>query len=72
MLETVFNSIFQSIDLTKLNQHKEMSYDSTEVTVRTLDHFLKNVINTIFNFSDVTAYYRAVTQQKHLSEKLAL
>ena len=62
MLEIVFDLIFQSVDLTKLNQHKEMSYDFTEVTVRALNHFLTDVINVIFNSSNAAVYYRAVAQ----------
>ena len=72
MLETVLNLTFQSVDLTKLNQHKKVLYNPAEVTVRVLNHFLTDVIDIIFNFLNITAYYKAVTQQKHFLKKLVL
>ena len=72
MLETVFDLIFQSVDLTKLNQHKEVSYDFAEVTARILNHFLTDAVNIIFNFLNAAAYYKAIAQQKYFSEKFTL
>ena len=60
MAGAVINLIFQIVDPTKSNQHKKVSYNSAEVTVRVLNHFLTDIINIIFNFTDAAVYYRAV------------
>ena len=62
MIETDIDLTFQIVDLTKLNQHKEVSYNPAEVTVRALNYFLTDVINIIFSSTDAAAYYRAVAQ----------
>ena len=72
MTEAVINLTFQIVDSTKSNQHKKVPYDSAEVTVKALNHFLTDTVNVISSSTNAAVYYRAVAQQKCLSEKLTL